>query len=215
MSKVASDPSLIGDDHFVPGVEIRWWNAVPIDRAVDIHAERETGGRPDSRRARALESLTLRALQFGPPPDEHWVVAGYTDLDGVERDVRIDWRVVSPRKARTASDETALGWRAYALDPGAETTRRVKKLLFAPRMWLADHAPVATRGRVSRSPRRRRRRRGSGSTPTSRTRWRPRRSRRRRAGSATSGSGASTSATTWRSSTRSSGCSGCCPTVGS
>lgn len=158
VSKVASDPSLIGDDRFVPGVELRWWNAVPIDRAVDRHAEQETGGRPDSRRARALESLTLRALQFGPPPDEHWVVAGYTDLDGNDREVRIDWRVVRPRKARTASDETAIGWRAYAIDPGAETTRRVKKLLFAPELWLADHTAAAktprsrSRGRLARSP---------------------------------------------------------------
>jgi hypothetical protein len=147
VSKVASDASLIGDPSFVPGVEIRWWNAVPIDRAVDIHAEQETGGRPDSRRARALESLTLRALQFGPPPDEHWVVVGYTDLDGTDREVRIDWRVVRPRKARTASDESAIGWRAYAIDPGAETTRRVKKLLFAPRLWLADHTATGERAR--------------------------------------------------------------------
>jgi hypothetical protein len=91
-----------------------------------------------------LETLTLRALQFGPPPDEHWVVVGYTDLDGNERDVRVDWRVVSPRKARTASDETSLGWRSYAIDPAAETGRRVRKLLFAPRLWLSDHAALAT-----------------------------------------------------------------------
>jgi hypothetical protein len=149
VSKVASDPSLVGDDQFVPGVELRWWNAVPIDRAVDLHAEQETGGRPDSRRARALETLTLRALQFGPPPDEHWVVVGYTDLEGNERDVRVDWRVVSPRKARTASNAASLGWRHYAIDPAAETARRVKKLLFAPHLWLSDHAPVASRRRGS------------------------------------------------------------------
>ena len=53
------------------------WNGVPFARAVEVYADRETGGRPDSRRARALESLTFRALDYGPPPDEHWVIVGY------------------------------------------------------------------------------------------------------------------------------------------
>jgi len=53
-----------------------------MDRAVDRHAEDETGGRPDARRARALESMTLRALQYGPWPDERWVTLGFIDLAG-------------------------------------------------------------------------------------------------------------------------------------
>ncbi len=139
VSKVAKDKTLIGDRHFVPGVELRWWNAVPMDRAVDIHADQETGGRADSRRARALESLTLRALQYGPPPDEHWVVIGYVDLKGVERQVTIEWRVVTPRRARTAGGHgTGTGYLDYGIDAAAETTRRVKKLLFAPELWYAD-----------------------------------------------------------------------------
>lgn len=139
VSKVAKDQTLIGDRRFVPGVELRWWNAVPMDRAVDIHAEQETGGRADSRRARALESWTLRALQYGPPPDEHWVVIGYVDLKGVERQVTVEWRVVTPRRARTAGEHgTGTGYLDYGIDAAAETTRRVKKLLFAPDLWYAD-----------------------------------------------------------------------------
>ena len=34
-------------------VEITHWNGIPFGRALDLHAEVETGGRPDSRRARA------------------------------------------------------------------------------------------------------------------------------------------------------------------
>ncbi len=139
VSKVAKDKTLINDRSFVPGVEIRWWNAVPMDRAVDIHADQETGGRVDSRRARALESLTLRALQYGPPPDEHWVVIGYVDLKGKERTVTIEWRVVTPRRARTAGEHGAgTGYLDYGIDAAAETTRRVKKLLFAPDLWYLD-----------------------------------------------------------------------------
>ncbi|MDQ3734896.1 MAG: S41 family peptidase [Actinomycetota bacterium] len=139
VSKVAEDRALINDDNFEPGVELRWWNAVPMDRAVDIHADQETGGRADSRRARALESLTLRALQYGPPPDEHWVVIGYVDLNGVERQVTIPWRVVTPRRARTAGENgTGTGYLDYGIDAAAETKRRVKKLLFAPDLWYLD-----------------------------------------------------------------------------
>lgn len=139
VSKVANDQTLIRDRRFVAGVELRWWNGVPMDRAVDIHAEQETGGRPDSRRARALESLTLRALQYGPHPDEYWVVIGYLDQKRVERELTIEWRVVSPRRSRTSGEHGAgIGYLDYGIDAAAETTRRVKKLLFAPDLWYAD-----------------------------------------------------------------------------
>jgi hypothetical protein len=155
VSKIAADRSLVGNSRtFRAGVEIRWWNAVPMDRAVDRHADDETGGRPDSRRARALESMTLRALQFGPPPDERWVVIGYLDLGGNEREVRVEWRVVEPRSAVTSGRSTAgaggrpatgdtptpggQGRRAFGIDPASEIHRRVKKLLFKPELWYAD-----------------------------------------------------------------------------
>ena len=59
---------------------------MPFDRA-DRRAVR-----PRDRRAprlpagtRAANSLTFRALGYGPPPDEHWVVIGYRDLTGRDR----------------------------------------------------------------------------------------------------------------------------------
>ncbi len=145
VSKVASDRALVGDPHFVPGVELLWWSGVPIDHAVDLHAEHETGGRPDARRARAVETLTVRALQYGPPPDEHWVVVGYVDLEGTEREVRVDWRVVKPARARTSADPGGRGARAQAVDPAAEMARRVKKLLFAPERWYEDQRAARRR----------------------------------------------------------------------
>jgi hypothetical protein len=111
---------------------------------VDRHADDETGGRPDTRRARALESMTLRALQYGPPPDERWVTVGYVDLTGVERELRVDWRVVAPRRAATSGQlSSGQGDRAFGIDPAAETHRRVKKLLFAPHLWYADRRTSA------------------------------------------------------------------------
>ena len=121
---------LIDDPAFAAGVELLWWNGVPIDRAVDLYADRETGGRPDSRR-RALESLTLRALRFSPPPDERWVDIGYRDLDGVAREVRVHWRIVKPRGGARAALAAAPEAEGAGHRPAAETTRRVKMLLFA------------------------------------------------------------------------------------
>ena len=150
---------LIDDPQFDRGVELLWWNGVPIDRAVDLYADRESGGRPDSRRVRALESLTLRALQFSPPPDERWVDIGYRDLAGVAREVRIHWRIVKPRRAPSAALQAAPEAQgARAIDPAAETTRRVKMLLFAdpPRasagVSLRDHVRLTKRVDTASGP---------------------------------------------------------------
>ena len=99
--------SEVPDKSFEPGVTLEWWNGVPFDRAVDLHAEVETGGRPDARRARALESLTFRALGYAPPPDEHWVVIGYRDQANRPREIRLDWRVVDPGRSPNASGSRA------------------------------------------------------------------------------------------------------------
>ena len=42
------------DPHFVPGVEVTYWNGVPIDRAVEVNAARQAGGNPDARHAQGL-----------------------------------------------------------------------------------------------------------------------------------------------------------------
>src|SRR5262245_4010797 len=60
--------------NFVPGVVLEYWNGAPIDLAVVRHASEECAGRPDSLRSASLQSLTFRSLEFGPPPDEEWVV---------------------------------------------------------------------------------------------------------------------------------------------
>jgi hypothetical protein len=146
VSKVAADGSLVGDDEFRSGVRLEWWNGIPFARAVDRHADRETGGRPDSRRARALESLTLRALDFGPPPDEYWVQLGYRTAEGEAREVRIPWRVVEPGRAPTAVRAGSRAGLKVAADPAGEAARRAKKLLFAPDFWLAEKRGATVAG---------------------------------------------------------------------
>lgn len=142
VSKV-SDRRLVKDPRFVEGVTLKWWNAVPFDRALDVQADRETGGRPDARRARVLESATFRSLGYGPPPDEHWVVIGYRDLTGKDREVRLPWRVVYPGRAPTASHQSATRTR-HAINPAAEAVRRAKKLMFKPTLWKAERSAAGS-----------------------------------------------------------------------
>ena len=137
-------PELIDDAQFVPGVELTMWNGVPFALAVERHADRETGGRPDARRARAVESLTLRALQYGPPPDEHWVLIGYR-ADAGEREVRLPWQLITPGEAPGAPPAATPAARARAIDPVGEQIRRAKKLMFKGELWQAERAERAGR----------------------------------------------------------------------
>jgi hypothetical protein len=140
------DRRSVKDTHFVEGVTVQHWNGIPFDRAVDLHAENETGGRPDARRARALESLTFRALEYAPPPDEDWVVLRYTDLAGKSREVTLNWEGINPLRAPTASQTRGTRVRR-GINSAAEAVRRAKKMRFSHEQWRAERAPGALRRR--------------------------------------------------------------------
>jgi hypothetical protein len=138
VTKVA-DTRLIKDTGFKAGVTLETWNGVPFERAVAIHADRETGGRPDARLARALESLTFRSLQYGPPPDEMWVDVGYREAEGKPvREVRIPWRIVRPGRPAAGVRAGTHAALRLALSPAAEQVRRAKKLMFSGQQWQAE-----------------------------------------------------------------------------
>jgi hypothetical protein len=146
------------DAAFKPGVVLEYWNGVPIDRAVLRHSEQEVGGRPDSLRAWAVQSLTLRALQYGPPPDEHWVVVGYRTVPagggaGQAKEIKISWRVIDPDQVAAPPSGGKAGRqrkalrRTLAVDPAAEAVRRAKMLLFAPHALTDQQASAPTPAR--------------------------------------------------------------------
>jgi hypothetical protein len=138
VTKVADD-RLINDTRFKAGVSLETWNGVQFERAVAIHADRETGGRPDAGLARALESLTFRSLQYGPPPDEKWVDVGYREGDGKPvREVRIPWRIVDPGRPVTGVRAGTHAALRLGLNPAAEQARRAKKLMFSGKQWQAE-----------------------------------------------------------------------------
>ena len=137
---------------FAKGVEIEFWNGVPIDTAVQRRSDYVWGGRADTQRAAALETMTLRPLRFGPPPDEQWVIVGYRRVDaqgaahGPLQELRLAWRIVQPHRlarARAAPGKTQAMRRA--LNPAAEAMRRAKMLLFAPQALARPNADAKRR----------------------------------------------------------------------
>nr|MBA2507270.1 S41 family peptidase [Nocardioidaceae bacterium] len=131
---------VVDDPRFVPGVRMTTWNGVPFPRTVDLYADTLTGGRPDARRARALETLTQRPLAYLPPPDELWVDIGYRDPDSTDepdRTIRFQWRAIDPSTALTAPQTVDVRTRR-AVDATSEAARRARKLLFQPALWEGE-----------------------------------------------------------------------------
>lgn len=150
------------DPQFKPGVVLEFWNGVPIDRAVLRHADEEVGGRPDSQRAWAVQSMTMRSLQFGPAPDELWVIVGYRATDasgsptGAAREVKIPWQIVDPSEVSTilsagpVAQRTRLR-RTRAVNPAAAAVRQAKMLLFAPQALVGEQAPEAKAAKTGKA----------------------------------------------------------------
>ena len=123
---------------FKRGVELTYWNGVPIDRAVEIAASYHAGSNPAARHARGVAGLTKRAMNISPPPDEEWVVVGYLESDGQARELRADWTIMelpaeadAAAPAAVASGERAPAGSAFGLDLEGDTFRRINKVLFA------------------------------------------------------------------------------------
>ena len=132
VTKVAQGVTAPG---FVPGVTVTSWNGIAFDRAVELNADRQAGSNDDARRARGLEAMTIRWLGMSPPPDEDWVVVGYTDSAGQEQEFRFQWLVLGPDPAPNGvdpSDSRSAAARNLGIDGRFEAVRRAKKRLFNP-----------------------------------------------------------------------------------
>jgi hypothetical protein len=139
---------------FVPGVEVLYWNGMPIDRAVAQNGQRYAGGNREARHARGVETLTIRALLLSPPPDEEWVIVGYETEAGDRLEIRHDWQV-TPSIA-SGLDPDSAGRKAsvaMGIDLENEIVRRMRAALFAPEVLDARRkAAAACVGLDSRFP---------------------------------------------------------------
>lgn len=122
---------------FVTGVEVLFWNGVPIERAVLNNAQRYAGSNREARHARGVQTLTTRALRIALPPDEQWVIVGYKAGSSSLQEIRIDWMVNPPLPSGTEGVEDGADLASSAalgLDLEQDIIQRVRKALFAPKV---------------------------------------------------------------------------------
>ncbi|MGY1776777.1 S41 family peptidase [Geodermatophilus sp. SYSU D00804] len=123
----------ISDPTFRVGVEVLYWNGVPIERAVAVAADRFAGSNRPARLARGIESLTIRPLRLHLPPDEEWVTVTYLDADGVRRELRVPWLVAPNVPPMADADAVTPAAASLGLDLLTDEVGRAQALLYAPR----------------------------------------------------------------------------------
>jgi hypothetical protein len=136
---------------FEIGVEVLYWNGTPIDRAVEINADRQAGSNPEARHARGLDSMTIRPMIVTMPPDEEWVAIVYRSLDGEELELKQNWIVTSLRPVFVGADPDSTTGEAKSLgiDIKTQAIQDAKKALFAPRALVAEKR--IAEGEISRA----------------------------------------------------------------
>ena len=134
---------------FGPGVEVTHWSGVPIERAVEVNADREAGSNEAARHVRGLDNMTVRPMLMSLPPDAEWVDVSYRTASAA-LEVRLPWQVFRPEAGPqgttgltgSASDLVAT---ALGLDLNLDVTNRARKLLFAPEVVERQDEAAAMR----------------------------------------------------------------------
>jgi len=153
VSKVVADrPDASVNGSFAPDVEVLYWNGIPMARYVAMLARRTPGGNDPARRARAVNSITLRSLTRGQIPDEDWVTLTYRAEDGTLHDHHQPWLLFEPRHGeRTLSPENfgLLQASGLGLDDQTDDLQQAKKSLFAAAQ-VEEEARVQSGGGLRR-----------------------------------------------------------------
>ena len=116
----------------MPEVEVLHWNGVPVRRAVEANARRQGGSNEAASFARGLDALTIRPLLRSVPPDEDWVVVTYRGLDGVVREIRLDWQVAGTGAPWKITGFTTRGWMMRTSSRCACLSSRIMRTILMP-----------------------------------------------------------------------------------
>jgi len=117
---------------FEPGVEVLYWNGVPIDRVIEINGEMQSGSNLEARFARGLDNLTIRPLDTSLPPDEAWVTITYRAKNGKILTLTQEWLVYMTGTAPRLAAKSTIKKRA-AIDIKKSKINQLKRKLYAPR----------------------------------------------------------------------------------
>lgn len=133
---------------FKVGVEVLYWNGVPLERAIELNGENQAGSNADARFANGLYALTIRPLVISLPPDEEWVVVTYRAFDGRELELKQKWVLVSAEAVEDAREDDSGARRTVTkvgLDLQTALINRVRKVLFAPEAVAAMKRAAKTK----------------------------------------------------------------------
>jgi C-terminal processing protease CtpA/Prc len=136
---------------FKEGVEVVYWNGVPIERAVMANAERYAGSNREARHARGVATLTTRPLIIALPPDEKWVDVGYRTGAGQLLELRVDWKVktqLPPGGALRKADARLMA--AQGIDLELDILHRTRTALFRPDVAKAERKAAAKKAKRPR-----------------------------------------------------------------
>ena len=119
---------------FEQGVEVLYWNGVPIKRAIELNGESQAGSNVDARFARGLDNLTIRPLETSLPPDEVWVNVTYRSRTGEVLTLNQEWLVhlAGAAQTRPLASKSTVKKRA-AIDIKKTKINQVRRTFFAPR----------------------------------------------------------------------------------
>lgn len=117
---------------FEPGVEVLYWNGVPIRRVIEINGETQSGSNLEARSARGLDNLTIRPLDTSLPPDESWVTITYRAKNGEILTLTQEWMVYMTGAAPPLAAKATIKKRA-AIDIKKSKINQLKRKLYAPR----------------------------------------------------------------------------------
>ena len=137
ISKVVNDlyksPADSKSPPFKAGVEILFWNGMPIRRAIEINGESQAGSNVEARFARGLDNLTTRPLDTSLPPDELWVDIIYRTKSGRVGTHRQDWLVLlAGETERILKKKERSKLRREAIDLKKTRINEVKQTMYAP-----------------------------------------------------------------------------------
>jgi C-terminal processing protease CtpA/Prc len=128
------DPLQVMDPFFRESVVVTHWNGIPIDKAVAMNGERNSGGNDSARHARGLERLTIRSLRMSLTPDEDWVNITFRPIGSNEsKNIQFQWFVVGePVLHRGGMESTKESVQAaLGVDVETEMVTQTKRLLYA------------------------------------------------------------------------------------
>ena len=134
--KAPEDPKDIGDPTFKRGAIIKYWNGIPIERAVELNAERTSGSNGDARHSRGVETMTRRSLIVSLPPDEEWVDITY-EVGGQEKQIRLFWLVFRPEPSGCQEHASGRGEGlapTSGIDMEGELIRTARVALLSPEL---------------------------------------------------------------------------------